>query len=99
MEDQTEPGRQIQHAEKAKDPLLSFAIRTGAAPMFALARISYDVEGAAEATGFSEDRIWRAIRDGELTARKHGKATIVESLELLRWICSMEYRGRHPVAA
>jgi hypothetical protein len=48
----------------------------------------------AESTGFSKTRIFQAIRNGELTARKDGKATVIETDELLRWLRSRPTRGR-----
>lgn len=62
-------------------------------------RISMTPDEAAEATGFSRTRIFNAIRDGELTARKDGKATVVETTEILRWVRSMPARGRAPDTA
>jgi len=64
-----------------------------------LRRISYAPEEAAEITGVSRTRIFDAIRDKELTARKCGKATIIEATELHRWVRSMPTRGREPAAA
>lgn len=59
-------------------------------------RISLTPEEAAESTGFSRTRIFSAIRDKELTARKDGKATIIEVAELARWVRAMPTRGRAP---
>jgi hypothetical protein len=61
--------------------------------------ISVTPEGAAESTGFSRTRIFNAIRDRELTARKDGKATVIETAELVRWIRTLPTRGREPAAA
>ena len=62
-----------------------------------LARISLTPDDAAESTGFSRTRIFQAIRDEELTARKDGKATVIETDELLRWLRSLPTRGRREV--
>lgn len=59
-----------------------------------IACISMTPKQAAEATGLSRTRIFNAIRDGELTARKDGKATVIETTELTRWVRSMAPRGR-----
>lgn len=59
-----------------------------------LPRFSFTPDEAAESTGFSRTRIFQAIRDAELTARKDGKATIIETDELLRWLRSLPTRGR-----
>jgi excisionase family DNA binding protein len=61
-----------------------------------LPRLSLTPEEAAESTGFSRTRIFQAIRDEELTARKDGKATVIEISELLRWLRSLPTRGRPP---
>jgi hypothetical protein len=62
-------------------------------------RISHTPNGAAVATGFSETRIWDAIRKNELTAIKHGKATVIADAELRRWLASLPTRGRSPEKA
>src|SRR5215471_5696396 len=51
----------------------------------ALPRISLTPEEAAASTGFSVRRIFQAIKDEKLTARKAGKATVIEFAELSRW--------------
>jgi excisionase family DNA binding protein len=61
-----------------------------------LPRFSLTPEEAAESTGFSRTRIFQAIRKAELTARKDGKSTIIETDELLRWLRSLPTRGRCP---
>ena len=62
-------------------------------------RISMTPAEAAEATGFSRTRIFNAIRDGEITARKDGKATVIETAELVRWVRSLPMRGKTPDSA
>ena len=62
-------------------------------------RISMTPADAAEATGFSRTRIFNAIRDGEITAHKDGKATIIEVAEIMRWVRSLPVRGKSPEAA
>jgi hypothetical protein len=47
---------------------------------------------AAIASGRTRTRIFEAINSGELTARKDGKAVIVELPELQRWIRSFPIR-------
>jgi 3-hydroxyacyl-CoA dehydrogenase len=61
-------------------------------------RISMTPIDAAEATGFSRTRIFNAIRDGELVARKDGKATVIEIDEIVRWVRSLPTRGKPPEA-
>jgi excisionase family DNA binding protein len=61
-----------------------------------LPRLAFTPDEAAESTGFSRTRIFQAIRAEELTARKDGKATVIETDELLRWLRSLPTRGRQP---
>ena len=59
--------------------------------------ISATPERAAELTGTSRTRIFRAIKDKEITARKDGeRTTLIEASELARWLRSMPTRGRAP---
>jgi excisionase family DNA binding protein len=59
-------------------------------------RIAYQIDDAAAAVGVSRPRIYNAVRDGEITARKAGRATLIEADELRRWIRSLPTRGRAP---
>jgi excisionase family DNA binding protein len=59
-------------------------------------RLGLNPDEAATATGVSRTRIFEAIRDGTLTARKAGKATVIEIEELQRWVQSLPVRGRAP---
>ena len=61
--------------------------------------ISYTPGQAAAATGRSRSRIFKAIKNEELTARKDGKATLLEADELRRWVRSLPTIGRQPVVA
>lgn len=61
-------------------------------------QISYTPEQAAAVVGRSRTRIFKAIKDEEITARKDGKATLLEADELRRWVRSLPTIGR-PVAA
>jgi hypothetical protein len=56
-------------------------------------RISLTPEEAAASTGFSRTRIFEAIRSGKLVARGDGKATVVETVELARWVGSLPVKG------
>jgi hypothetical protein len=51
--------------------------------------IAYSPQGAALATGRSRTRIFKAIKDKELIARKDGRATLLEADELRRWVRSL----------
>ena len=59
-----------------------------------LFRVSLTPDEAAESAGLSRTRIFEAIRSGTLTARKCGKATIIETEELARWVRSLPTRSR-----
>jgi hypothetical protein len=62
-------------------------------------RIAYTPAGAAVATGRSRTRIFQAIKDKELAARKDGRATLLEASELRRWVQSLPTIGRDPANA
>ena len=51
--------------------------------------IAYSPQGAALAVGRSRTRIFKAIKDRELIARKDGRATLLEADELRRWVRSL----------
>ena len=61
--------------------------------------IAYPPVAAAAVSGRSRSRIFKAIKEGELTARKDGRATLIEHDELARWVRSLPAVGRHPEAA
>jgi excisionase family DNA binding protein len=58
--------------------------------------LAYTTAQAAAVTGRSHTRIKKAIREGELTARKDGRATLIERTELARWIAGLPTKGRKP---
>jgi hypothetical protein len=60
--------------------------------------IAYAIEDVPSVAGIKRTRVFNAVRDKELTARKAGKATIVERTELERWIKSLPTKGRTPDA-
>ena len=62
-------------------------------------RLALTPDEAAASTGFSRTRIFEAIKDQQLTARKDGKATVIEVGELARWLQTLPTRGRQPGAA
>jgi Helix-turn-helix domain len=57
-------------------------------PSHILDHISYTPEESARVTGRSRTRIFKAIREGQLIARKDGRATVIEADELRRWVRS-----------
>jgi hypothetical protein len=74
-------------------------VQAAAPQVSALPRISLTPDDAAVATGFSRRRIFDAISKNELTARKHGKSTVIEIAELKRWVGSLPTRGRCQILA
>jgi excisionase family DNA binding protein len=58
--------------------------------------LSFTPDEAAQNTGVSRTRIFQAIRDEELTARKAGKSTLIEMAELTRWLGTLPTKGRRP---
>lgn len=50
------------------------------------APIAYPPALAAIAVGRTRTRIFEAIKNEELIARKDGKATLIEHDELIRWV-------------
>lgn len=61
--------------------------------------VAYTPAAAAKASGRSKTRIYKAIREKELTARKDGRATLIERSEIARWVRTMPTIGRDAVAA
>jgi excisionase family DNA binding protein len=59
-------------------------------------RLGFSPDEAAASAGVSRTRIFEAIRDGTLTARKAGKQTVIESDELRRWVRALPVRRRVP---
>jgi hypothetical protein len=59
----------------------------------AIPRLGLNPDESAAAAGVSRTRIFEAIRDGALTARKAGKATVIETDELRRWVRNLPTRG------
>ena len=58
--------------------------------------LAYPPAQAAKVTGRSHTRIKKAIREKELTARKDGRATLIERAELQRWLAALPTIGRKP---
>ena len=58
--------------------------------------LAYTTTQAALVVGRSHTRVKLAIRRGELTARKDGRATLIEHTELMRWLAALPTIGRKP---
>jgi hypothetical protein len=63
-----------------------------------LSLIAVAIEDAPRAVGVSRRRIFQAIRDKEIAARKAGRSTIIEIDELRRWVKSLPTKGRIPTS-
>jgi hypothetical protein len=59
---------------------------------FALTPIAVAIENAPQVVGVSRTRIFEAIRNSELSARKAGRSTIIEIDELKRWVKSLPFK-------
>ena len=72
--------------------------RSGASkcPKLPIDALAYTTAQAAAVTGRSHTRIKKAIREKELTARKDGRATLIERAELQRWLAALPTIGRKP---
>jgi hypothetical protein len=74
-------------------------VKDGVRPSVTVECISYSPLGAALVTGRSRSRIFKAIKNKELIARKDGRATLLEASELERWIKSLPVAGQTEAAA
>jgi hypothetical protein len=58
--------------------------------------IAYPIETVPEITGIPRTKIFEAVRAKNLTARKVGRSTIIERVELERFIKALPIKGRVP---
>lgn len=61
-------------------------------------QICYSPVTAAHVTDTTRTRIFEAIRNRELRARKSGRATLIERSELIRWVSQLPVIGEHRAA-
>lgn len=61
--------------------------------------LAYSPETAAVVSGRSRTRIFLAIKNGELSAKKDGRATLIEADELKRWVKQMPAKEARSNAA
>ena len=54
-----------------------------------MSKVSYSIEEAAEATGYSTDTIRRALRNNDLTARYANTKPVILATELTDWLSSL----------
>ena len=58
--------------------------------------IAYRVPEACRETGVGHSTIYNAIRSGELRPTKVGRRTLIEHVELQRWISSKRQPAKRP---
>jgi hypothetical protein len=58
--------------------------------------LAYAIEDVPGVSGLTRTRVFEAIRQKQLMARKIGRRTIVEAAELERFISTLPTRGREP---
>jgi len=51
-----------------------------------MTKIAYNVPEVMAMTGLCRDKVYSAIRNGELTARKHGKRTLILESDLRKFL-------------
>lgn len=52
-------------------------------------KVSYSIEEAAEATGYSTDTIRRALRNNDMTARYANSKPVILAHELHDWLAAL----------
>ena len=50
--------------------------------------LAYGIDAGAEAAGVKRDTVYRAIANGQLTARKIGSRTVILAEDLRAWLAS-----------
>jgi hypothetical protein len=56
--------------------------------------IAYPIEDTPAVAGVSRTRIFKAVRNKELTIRKAGRSSIVTHDDLMAWINSLPIKGK-----
>ena len=59
-----------------------------------MSAISYSIEGAAEATGYSTDTIRRALRNSDMPARYANSKPVILATELVEWLTALPTEAR-----
>jgi hypothetical protein len=67
-------------------------------PSGGVARIAYPIEEAAAVAGVARTRMFEAVRTKKITARKAGRATIIEHDELVAYVRSLPTVGKQVLA-
>ena len=59
-------------------------------------RLAYPIEDLPKITGIPRTKWFEAVRSKTLTVRKAGRTTIVDHLEVARFIAALPTKGRQP---
>jgi excisionase family DNA binding protein len=59
-------------------------------------RLGYSIEEFAELTGVGRSSVYKALRNGCLTARKVGKRTIIAAEEVDKWFARLPFWTQIP---
>jgi excisionase family DNA binding protein len=59
--------------------------------------IAYPIEDLPEITGVPRTKVFQAIREQKLSARKVGRSTIITHDALMAWINSLPVKGKQPI--
>jgi len=68
-------------------------------PQITVAAVSYDLRGAAEASGFGETTIREAIELGDLVAHYGGRRNskpVIRAIDLDAWVASLPTSRQRP---
>lgn len=71
-------------------------IANSGAPDTPIPQLALNIDDACVAAGTNRSRIYRAIRDKELIARKAGRSTIILVEDLTAWLRSLPAMGQPP---
>ncbi len=63
--------------------------RPAKSPVDGAAKLAYTVEEAADAAAIGRTSLYRAIKDGELRARKHGRRTVILRADLENFLTKL----------
>jgi excisionase family DNA binding protein len=56
--------------------------------------IMHTINGSLKVSGLSRTRTYKALRDGEITARKLGKRTLIEHESLMAYLKALPVYGK-----
>jgi excisionase family DNA binding protein len=59
--------------------------------------IAYPIEDVPEIVGVPRTKVFQAVREQKLSARKVGRSTIITHDDLMGWINSLPVKGKQPM--